>query len=185
MELLDICDENGLPTGRTVDREIAHTEGIPHRTAHVWVIRKKDGKQQILLQKRSMEKDSFPGMFDTSSAGHIPAGEEPVTSAIRELGEELGIRATERDLSYAGMFRIRFEKIFHGRVFRENEIARVYVYEKQVYIGDLTLERSEVDEVRWFDLTEVEQEIQFSRARFCVPSEGLKVLRAFLEKERT
>lgn len=180
MELLDICDENGLPTGKTVDRDTAHKEGILHRTAHVWVIRKREGKTEILLQKRSMEKDSFPGMYDTSSAGHIPAGEEPLSSALRELSEELGICAKESDLHYAGMFRIRFEKIFHGKVFRENEITRVFVYDRPVEVGKLTLQESEVDEVRWFDLEKVEEEIRFSRERFCVPAEGLKTLRDYL-----
>ena len=69
MEIFDIIDENGNPTGKTVTREKAHTDGIPHRTAHIWIIRKKDGRVQVLLQKRSMNKDSFPGKFDTSSAG--------------------------------------------------------------------------------------------------------------------
>ena len=42
MELLDIVDENGIPTGKTIERKIAHSEGIRHRTAHVWIIRKTD-----------------------------------------------------------------------------------------------------------------------------------------------
>ena len=28
MEILDICDELGNPTGKTVEREIAHQQGI-------------------------------------------------------------------------------------------------------------------------------------------------------------
>ena len=46
---------------------------------------------EILMQKRSLNKDSYPGMYDTSSAGHIPAGCEPLESALRELQEELGL----------------------------------------------------------------------------------------------
>ena len=49
MEILDICDELGNPTGKTVEREIAHQQGILHRTAHVWILRKKENKIQILL----------------------------------------------------------------------------------------------------------------------------------------
>ena len=48
MEILDICDELGNPTGKTVEREIAHQQGILHRTAHVWILRKKENKIQIL-----------------------------------------------------------------------------------------------------------------------------------------
>ena len=52
MELLDIVDEKGNPTGETVPREVAHREGIRHRTAHVWIFRRRGGVVQILLQKR-------------------------------------------------------------------------------------------------------------------------------------
>ena len=180
MEYLDIVDESGKPTGETISREIAHRYGILHRTAHVWIVRPSGKGYDILLQKRSMEKDSFPGLFDTSSAGHIPAGEEPVPSALREMQEELGIRAAAKQLQYAGNFRIQYEKEFHGHLFRDNEVTSVYVYAEPVDINSLTLQTSEVDEVRWFGLDEVWEEIQHSRERFCVPSQGLKVLRNYL-----
>ena len=83
-EIFDIIDTQGNPTGETVTREKAYAEGIPHRTAHIWIIREKYGRTEVLLQKRSMNKDSFPGKFDTSSAGHIQAGDEPLESALRE-----------------------------------------------------------------------------------------------------
>ena len=183
MEILDICNELGNPTGETVERAIAHRDGILHRTAHVWVTREKDGRTQILLQKRSQNKESFPGLYDTSSAGHIPAGVDFVPSALRELGEELGIEARPEQLSYAGSFRIQYEKVFHGALFRDNEFTRVYVYREPVDERSLRLQESEVEEVRWFDLEEVREEIRHSRDRFCVPSEGLDVLIRFLREE--
>ena len=85
MEILDVVDETGTPTGETVERAEAHREGVRHRTSHVWIARNRNGRIQLLLQKRCMQKDSFPGCYDISSAGHIPAGEEYIPSAIREL----------------------------------------------------------------------------------------------------
>lgn len=180
MEYLDVVNEDGLPTGEIVSREYAHREGILHRTAHVWIIRQGSMGCEILLQKRSMEKESFPGLYDTSSAGHIPAGSEPLDSALRELQEELGITAKPEELHYAGMFRIRYEKIFHGHLFRDNEVTSVYVYSEPVEIEKLVLQQSEVDEIRWFGLNEVWEEIQTDRHRFCVPAGGLKVLKQYL-----
>ena len=180
MEYFDIVDENGIPTGKTVSRDTAHSEGILHRTAHVWVEKPSDYGFSILLQKRSMEKDSFPGQYDTSSAGHIPAGEESLSSALRELKEELGIEAKPEQLHYAGTFRIKYEKEFHGKLFRDNEVATVYVYEEPVEIDSLTLQKSEVSEVRWFDLDEVWNEIKTDRSRFCMPTGGLEVLKNYL-----
>lgn len=181
MERFDIVDENGQPTGKTVSRDKAHSDGILHRTAHVWVLRQHDGHAQVLLQRRSECKDSFPGMFDTSSAGHVPAGDEPQESALRELKEELGISAVPADLAFAGTFRIQYEEVFHDSVFRDNEVTYVYVYRRPVSISSLTLQESEVSEVRWFDIEEVWEEIQTNRTRFCVAPEGLAVLRDYLD----
>lgn len=114
MELLDIVDEKGNPTGETVPREVAHREGIRHRTAHVWIFRRRGGVVQILLQKRSDNKDSDPGCYDISSAGHIPAGSDYIPSAVRELKEELGVDMNGDELIYCGQRRFRFEREFHG-----------------------------------------------------------------------
>ena len=183
-EYLDIVDEAGRPTGQTVSRDEAHREGLRHRTAHVWVVRRGEHGWDVLLQKRSMEKDSFPGLYDTSSAGHIPAGSEPLESALRELGEELGLAAAPEQLRFVGQFHIRYDREFHGRPFRDNEVTWVYVYHGPVDAASLTLQAAEVDEVRWFDLEAVWREIQRDRSRFCVPSGGLSLLRAYLSGQR-
>lgn len=184
MEYLDFVTENGQPTGKIVSRDEAHRDGIRHRTAHVWVVRRNQTGYDVLLQKRTEEKESFPGMFDTSSAGHIPAGMEPLPSALRELSEELGIEAKPEDLEYAGTFQIQYEKVFHGRLFRDSEVTWVYIYKQPVDIQKLVLQPSEVDEVRWFNLDEVWEEIHHSRERFCVPTAGMNVLREYLKDHR-
>lgn len=80
-EMLDLVNEQGDPIGRAVPRSEAHRLGLRHRTSHVWLVRRKNGVLEVLLQKRSDEKDSFPGCYDISSAGHIPAGQGFVDSA--------------------------------------------------------------------------------------------------------
>ncbi len=184
MEIFDITDDNGIPTGETVARSEAHDNGIPHRTAHIWVVRKENGAYQVLLQKRSSDTESFPGMYDTSSAGHIQAGDGPLESAQRELHEELGIMAHEGDLSFAGKFHIQYEKEFHGKLFKDNEVAFVYVYEKPVDIEKLVLQKEEVDEVRWFDIKEVHEGCLHRDGTFCVPLEGLETLMKYLGEKR-
>lgn len=180
MEYFDVVDESGKPTGVCVSRAEAHDKGILHRTAHVWIVRRQAGTTEVLLQRRSPEKDSYPNMYDTSSAGHISAGDEPEESAIRELGEELGIRATPEDLTFIGTFRIQYVENFHGKPFRDNEFTYVYVYGHPVDAKSLTLQESEVSGVEWFPLDEVWDEIQGHSARFCVPADGLKLLKAYV-----
>ena len=177
MELFDVVDEKGIPTGETVERSEAHEKDILHRTAHVWVVRTKEGRQQVLLQKRAAGKDSFPGCYDTSSAGHIHAGDEPLDSALRELEEELGIKASGSDLSYAGIFYSHYEKIFYAKAFRDNEVTFVYIYDKPVDIDALTLQADEVESVRWFDADFVREKIEPPRDEgFCVPRDGFALV---------
>lgn len=182
MEIFDIVDEYGIPTGETVERSHAHAEGIRHRTAHIWIARKVMGKWQVLLQKRSSTKDSFPGRYDTSSAGHIQAGDEPLESAIRELGEELGIVAEPEQLSFAGTFQIKYEKEFYNKLFRDNEIAFVYVYMGEVDIDKISVQEEEVECVEWFDLDETYNECIAHNQKFCVPLKGLEIARDYLIK---
>ena len=59
MELFDIVDENGIPTGKTVERNVAHKDGIRHRSEHVWIARHTPTGTEVLMQKRAMIKDSF------------------------------------------------------------------------------------------------------------------------------
>ena len=186
MELFDICDDTGTPTGKTVERRVAHREGICHRTAHIWVVRPGPGGPEVLLQKRSRDKDSFPGLYDTSAAGHVQAGDEPLPSAARELAEELGITAAPEELDFAGTFHIHYEKVFHGEIFRDNEVAFVYVYRGAVDTASLTLQAEEVERVDWFDLQEVCRLCRPPRdPRFCVPLPGLETLTAYLARHHS
>lgn len=114
MEWLDVVDDQGNPTGETVERTKAHQKGIRHRTAHVWLMREHQGKVEILLQKRSAGKDSHPGCYDISSAGHIPAGVDWLSSARRELLEELGLKAEEKEFVYCGQRKIYWKDNFMG-----------------------------------------------------------------------
>ena len=185
MEYLDIVDEQGQPTGEIVSRTLAHTKGIRHRTAHIWIVRRENEHFQVLMQKRAMSKDSFPGKYDTSSAGHIQAGDEPLASGLRELAEELGLHAKPEDLAFAGCIHGNFAEEFHGKIFRDNEIAFVYVYQQPVDIETLVLQKEEVESVRWFDLEETYQNCRNRNTQFCAPVPGLEVVRQYLYRWNT
>ncbi|WZZ07366.1 hypothetical protein YC2023_093287 [Brassica napus] len=67
-----------------------HQDGDYHRAVNVWIF--VESTQELVLQRRSDDKDSWPGRWDISSAGHISAGDPSLISAQRELEEELGIK---------------------------------------------------------------------------------------------
>ena len=180
MEMFDVVDENGVPTGETVSREKAHQEGIRHRTAHVWLVRKREGRMQVLLQKRSANKDSAPGKLDTSSAGHIPAGCDPVPSALRELKEELGVTAEAKELRYIGLSRVNRERVYHGKPFRINEVSWVYLLQREVTDDEFRLQEEEVESVCWQDVDTVAEAMAAKDPAYCVPDDTFVCLRRAL-----
>ena len=136
-----------------MERSMVHHYGKRHRTAHIWVVnRMMDGSYQVLLQKRSRKKDSYPGCYDISSAGHIHAGDTYLPSAQRELAEELGILAGEEELRLIGYHRADLETTFYGKPFLDQEISAVYLYEKTVRSSELHFQESEVESAAFFDL---------------------------------
>lgn len=191
MELLDIVDENGLPTGETVEREIAHKEGIRHRTSHLWIARMCNGKMELLLQRRSLNKDSHPGCLDISSAGHITAGTGYIESALRELKEELGLTVKASELHFCGKRRREYKKIFHGNIFHDNQVSNVYMLMKDVDVADITCQETEISEVLWmpfdevYKMVEADEELLIKQGenapiKTCITLEELQMLKNYI-----
>ncbi|MCQ2535152.1 MAG: NUDIX domain-containing protein [Clostridia bacterium] len=181
-EYLDIVDINGIPTGRTVARSVAHAEGIRHRTSHVWILRRVGDKVQILLQMRCKTKDAYPGCFDISSAGHIPAGIDFKDSAIRELREELGIDVSASDLIEVGYRNIDCNEVFHGKPFVDRQYSKIFVLWLDRDENDFTVQKEEIDFVKWFDFEECYANVISNSFSHCILTEELDIVsRAFTE----
>ena len=176
-EWLDIVDENGEPIGQVVDREYAHSHGIWHRTAHLWLVREKSGKIQVLLQKRAKGKDSHPGCYDISSAGHIPAGVEYKPSAIRELKEELGVDACEEDLIHCGDRIVSWDDQFHGKPFHDRQHSRVFILWLDLPEEEFSVDPGEVESVCWMDFEACCQGVQGNLFPHCISLEELDILK--------
>lgn len=176
MEILDIVDENGEPTGERAERTVVHAKGLRHRTSHVWLLRDRGQGVEVLLQKRSEGKDSFPGCYDISSAGHIPAGVGFKESALRELKEELGLTAVGDDLIYCGDLKLYQEAVFYGKPFKDNQVSRVFYIWKDVEPEDMQLQTSEVSEVRWMRLDECRKKVRENAIPHCIVAGELDML---------
>lgn len=121
-EVLAVVDDNDNIVGHK-PRHIIHTEGLKHRAVHILVF---DDRGLLFLQKRSMEKDQNPGLWDTSAAGHVDAGEDYDHSAVRELSEELGIAKADNlgflfkltPTASTGMEFVQVYRFFHNGPFR-------------------------------------------------------------------
>ena len=177
MEWFDIVDEEGEPTGGRVERSQAHALGIRHRTSHVWILRRSENGVQLLLQKRCAEKDSFPGCYDISSAGHIPAGCGFAESALRELREELGVCVREEELISCGKRRADFVQEFHGKPFHDNEVSCVFALWLDREAEEFTVQPEEIERVDWFPLEDCLRMKDTQKPRNCFPVGEILLLR--------
>lgn len=178
MEILDIVDESGEPVGETVGRAEAHLRGVLHRTSHVWVVRRRDGAVEVLLQLRAASKESYPERYDVSSAGHIPAGAGYVDSALRELREELGLEAAPAELVPCGVRRIRRRECFGGRLFVDNQVSRIYLLWRDVPETEVRFQRSEIDGVRWIRLDALSEAVRNGSLPTCIDAGELAMVAA-------
>lgn len=149
MEIIERFTPDGFPTGEEISRDRAHAEAIPHRTVHVWFV---NSAKELLIQKRALCKESHPGLWDISAAGHIPFGESAVSAAVRECEEELGINVTDRDL--LELFSCNQEFHHESTGFHDIEWPLVYMVRSDFAAEECTLQESEVAEVRWVGVDE-------------------------------
>ena len=86
-ERFPVVDKNDRVV-RDASRSEVHGNNLRHRAVHVLVF---NVCGEVYLQKRSRWKDRHPWLWDSSAAGHVNAGEDYDSAALRELDEELGI----------------------------------------------------------------------------------------------
>jgi isopentenyldiphosphate isomerase len=154
-ELLDIVTPEGEVIGRAPRSEVHGNNKLLHRVVHVFVF---DAEGKLLLQKRSMNKDVAPGMWDTSVGGHVDLGETVEEAVLREMEEELGIRMPEREWATEGppcscgkpLFMYKY---IHSNRY-ESELVHSYSF---IHNGDIIFNRDEIDEVRCWDIDEIKE----------------------------
>ena len=186
MEYFDILNEDGSKTGEIKERSLVHKDGDLHGTAHIWILRSNNkGTFDLLLQKRSENKDSFPGCYDISSAGHIASGDDFKESAIRELGEELGINASDDELKFIGYHEGKIESMFYGEVFKNHELSAVYLFMRNVEINNMVLQKEEVESVKWFEINELIYDINNDKIKNCIFMDELKMISDYFYKYLT
>lgn len=146
-ELIDILTAEGKSTGKTALKSEAHKNGWFHATVHIWLFTR---DKKILLQKRALTKKVFPGLWDISVAGHIGAGESILSSAKREVLEEIGLELKETELIKIGT---RVHQVQHKNGIQDNEHHHVFIAELKVPISTLKIQIEEVADIKLFDLS--------------------------------
>src|SRR5690606_10764239 len=152
-ESVDILDEDGNYTGEVVLKSEAHLKGLFHPTVHVWFY---TVNNELLLQKRSITKKTFPGLWDVSVAGHIGTGEDIFDSAKREVQEELGVNLENEELVKIGFHKSQQR---HSENLIDCEFHHIFISELKTSLKDLKLQESEVSDVKLISINDFEKVI--------------------------
>ncbi len=150
-EYFDVVNERDEPVGRALRREV-HVRGRWHRAVHVLVF---DAAGRVFLQKRSMLKDMSPGLWDSSCSGHLDAGEDYDAAAVRELGEELGLRSAPRP-----------ERTLRIEACAETGWEFCWVYRLR-HDGPFVLHPEEIERGEWLATDEVTRRIAARPEEYC------------------
>lgn len=139
MEYFDILNRDGSRSGKTAPKGAELEADQYDLGVHAYIF---NSKGEFLLQKRAEDKEFLPGGWDIHM-GHVMAGETSKMAIIREIYEELGIKVDNIEF----IKRILWEKY--------NHFIDIYAVCKDVDISDLTLQESEVQEVKYISKDEM------------------------------
>lgn len=144
MELLDIYDDNGKVTGRTIVRGDKKAVLSEHEHIALAVVFIENSNGEYLIQKTSKEKG---GEF-SSTGGHVTVGETPTSSIRREIEEELGI-SVEGD---------KIEE--YGFMNYDMPLRYIFYLKKDIDIKDVKVQKEEVDYVEYMSVDEINKLIE-------------------------
>ena len=138
MEYWDLYDSERKPLNRVHVRGEAFADGEYYVCAEVWV---KNSKRQFLIIKRHPDKKA--GNLWEFSGGGTLARESTVQSAVRELREETGITASEKELKLFATYQ------------RKNYFQDLFLLCKDVELSDLVLQPDEATDAKWVTDAEI------------------------------
>ena len=135
-ELRDLYDINSNKTDKTYHKGEKIPEGYYPMVVMV-VIR--NSKGEFLMQKRVEEKGGDWGV----TGGHPKSGETPIEGIITEVKEELGLDFSNENF-------IEYSSGCDGK-----DCYKMYFVNKDIDLKDITIQKEELSEVRWFSMAEL------------------------------
>ena len=85
----DLFNQDGRLS--TMEKIEAHRRGLLHRAVSIFVF---NDRNELLLQKRAVDKYHSPHKWTNTCCTHPSPGETPLMTARRRLSEEMGLIAT-------------------------------------------------------------------------------------------
>ncbi len=125
-EYWDVYDENRRAAGRLHKRGVRMKRGDYHIVCEAWIV--SHGK--LLLTKRSQNK-SFAGLWECTG-GAVLAGEKPIDAIIREIGEEISLAVTEKELKFLGTKRTACNFIDCYQLYKDFSLSDLKFQEEEI-----------------------------------------------------
>ncbi len=148
-EILDVLDENGEYTNAIASRKECLKRGLVHKAVVVFVV--SSDNKKILLQKRSSTKKMWPNLWDITAGGHVLTGELGYQAVIRETKEEIGIDLEKESLEFIGVT----TSTVKTNDCIDSHFNEYYIVHKDIDINEITLQKEEVQDIKWFEVDEV------------------------------
>ena len=140
-ELRDLYDINSNKTDKTYRKGDLIPEGYYPMVVMV-VIRNSNG--EFLMQRRAESKGGDWGV----TGGHPKSGETPIEGIITEVKEELGLDFSKENF-------IEYDSGCDGK-----DCYKMYFVTKDININDITIQKEELSEVRWFTMDELKRMVK-------------------------
>lgn len=176
-EYFDLLDENGNKTGKTKLRTEVHRDGDWHKAVHIWII---NNKGDVLLQRRCATKDSDPNMLDISSAGHLSAGDDSLTGAIRELKEELNLDVNKEELQFIKTLKCSSKSTSK---YINNEFDDLYILRTDKTINDMKFQEDEISEIFFVTYKKFKEMVNNKQADLLMNDEEFEILFELFDNE--
>ncbi len=141
MEYRDLYDGNRIPTGEKIKKNEPVPAGRFYVTVAVFM---QNSKNEFLMQRRSKDKG---GKWATTG-GHPKSGETSLQGIVTEIKEELGIDVDPKNL------------IFYHTIKTNKDFVDFYYLNQDFDLKDLTLQKEEVQDAKWFTIEEIEDLIK-------------------------
>ncbi|HUR75892.1 MAG TPA: isopentenyl-diphosphate Delta-isomerase [Sporichthya sp.] len=138
VEQVVLLTPDGTPCG-VADKASVHGEVTPYHLAFSCYVFDRAGR--LLVTRRALDKQTWPGVWTNSCCGHPGPGEEPADAVVRRLAQELGLVPARLTLALP---EFSYRASFGG--VEEFELCPVFLAEAG---GELTLDPDEVAEARW------------------------------------
>lgn len=141
MEEKVVIVDNNNKIVDVVPRSVMRSKGLQHRSTYIII---NNSKGQVLVQKRSADKDLYPEYYDPTTGGVVVENETYEENAVRELEEELGIKGAQLQTHFDYQFEDGPVRVW-GRVF------------STTYDGPIELVDGEVDAYCFIHPNDLEQ----------------------------